>query len=199
MLTTLRDPGHWYFESDPYDTFFPGSTCHLNSYYCSTILVPPSSHCNWFEDQTPSAAAWFSNELQKLGCMTGYQENNLINGFWVTCPIKYWQDFLHFNIRCIRQCSLIISFNFIELFPCNFVALRLEWNLNSLWPSDAIWRQRSGSTLAQVMACCLTAASHYLNQMLTDHQWSPVTFILGQFHKRCLNRQLLKHVWKLHV
>ena len=35
---------------------------------------------------------------------------------------------------------------------------------NSLWPSDAIWRQRSGSTLAQVMACCLRAPSHYLNQ-----------------------------------
>ena len=35
---------------------------------------------------------------------------------------------------------------------------------NSLWPSDAIWRQRSGSTLAQVMACCLTEPSHYLNQ-----------------------------------
>ena len=36
--------------------------------------------------------------------------------------------------------------------------------LNSLWPSDAIWRYRSGSTLAQVMACCLMAPSHYLNQ-----------------------------------
>ena len=35
---------------------------------------------------------------------------------------------------------------------------------NSLRPSDAIWRQRSGSTLAQVMACCLTAPSHYLHQ-----------------------------------
>ena len=35
---------------------------------------------------------------------------------------------------------------------------------NSLWPSDAIWRHRSGSTLAQVMACCLTAPTHYLNQ-----------------------------------
>ena len=34
---------------------------------------------------------------------------------------------------------------------------------NLLRPSDAIWRQRSGSTLAQVMACCLTAPSHYLN------------------------------------
>ena len=69
----------------------------------------------------------------------------------------------------------------------------------SLGPSDAIWRQRSGSTVAQEMACCLTAPSHYLNQCYTDHQWSPVTFILGQFYKRCLNHQSLKSVWKLHV
>ena len=60
---------------------------------------------------------------------------------------------------------------------------------NSLWPSDTIWQQRSGSTLAQVMA----------EPVLTDHRWSLVTFILGQFHKRCLNHQQLKSVWKLHV
>ena len=36
--------------------------------------------------------------------------------------------------------------------------------VNSLWPSDAMWRQRTGSTLAQVTACCLTAPSHYLIQ-----------------------------------
>ena len=36
--------------------------------------------------------------------------------------------------------------------------------VNSLGPSDAIWRQKTGLTLAQVMACCLTAPSHYLNQ-----------------------------------
>ena len=36
--------------------------------------------------------------------------------------------------------------------------------VNSLGPNDAICWQRSGSTLAQVMACCLTAPSHYLNQ-----------------------------------
>ena len=35
---------------------------------------------------------------------------------------------------------------------------------NSLWPSDAIWRHRSWSTLAQIMACSLMAPSHYLNQ-----------------------------------
>ena len=35
---------------------------------------------------------------------------------------------------------------------------------SSLWSSDIIWRQGSRSTLARVMACCLTAPSHYLNQ-----------------------------------
>ena len=40
----------------------------------------------------------------------------------------------------------------------------LCWWVNSWRPSDTIWCQRSGSTLAQVMACCLTAPSHYLNQ-----------------------------------
>ena len=37
-------------------------------------------------------------------------------------------------------------------------------SINSLGPSDTTWRQISGSTLAQVMACCLTAPSHYLNK-----------------------------------
>ena len=35
---------------------------------------------------------------------------------------------------------------------------------NSLRPSDTRWRQRSGSTLPQLMACCLMAPSHNLNQ-----------------------------------
>ena len=45
---------------------------------------------------------------------------------------------------------------------------------NSMGPNDAIWRQGSGSTLAQVMACCLTAPSHYLNQcwlIIRKVQW----------------------------
>ena len=45
---------------------------------------------------------------------------------------------------------------------------------NSLWPSDAIWWQRSGSILVQVMACCLTAPNHYQNQcwlIISKVQW----------------------------
>ena len=37
-------------------------------------------------------------------------------------------------------------------------------HINSLWPSDAIRRQGTESTVAQVMACCLMAPSRYLNQ-----------------------------------
>ena len=33
------------------------------------------------------------------------------------------------------------------------------WRVNSLWPNYAIWLQIPASTLAQVMACCLTAPS----------------------------------------
>ena len=35
---------------------------------------------------------------------------------------------------------------------------------NSVWPNGVIWKHKSGSTLAQVMACCLTSPGRYLNQ-----------------------------------
>ena len=37
------------------------------------------------------------------------------------------------------------------------------------------------STLAQIIACCLTAPSNYLNQCSTSHQWVSVAFTWEQF------------------
>ena len=56
-------------------------------------------------------------------------------------------------------------------FPCNDI---IVWTVYSLWPSDVIWRQGSRSTLAQVMAWCLMAPSHYLNRcwpMISEVLW----------------------------
>ena len=72
--------------------------------------------------------------------------------------------------------KIVICHNPYFMFITNFyntspLCLRV---FDSLWPSDAIWRQRSGSQLAQVMACCLTAPSHYLNQvwlMISEVLW----------------------------
>ena len=58
------------------------------------------------------------------------------------------------------------------------------FKINSLWPSDIIWRQRSGSTLAQVMACCLTTPSHYLNQC-----W----LFIGEIQRHSPGRTSWKH------
>ena len=88
------------------------------------------------------------------------------------------------------------AFKIFEEIPHN---LPRQLSVNSLGPSDAIWRQRSGSTLAQVMACCLMAPSHYLNQcwlIISKFQWHSSEAILW---KRCLNHHSFKSVWKLHV
>ena len=52
----------------------------------------------------------------------------------------------------------------IDITLISTMTLHDNWEINSLRPSDALWRHRSMATLAQVMACCLTAPSHYLNQ-----------------------------------
>ena len=61
---------------------------------------------------------------------------------------------------------------------CNKVAFQSHWptdmDINSLLPSDVIWWQGSKSTLAQIMACCLTAPRHYLSQcwlMISEVLW----------------------------
>ena len=69
-------------------------------------------------------------------------------------------------VQVMDWCWQATSHNLSQCWPRSmspYDITRWQW-VNSLGPSDAIWRQRSGSTLAQVMACCLTAPSHYLNQ-----------------------------------
>ena len=45
--------------------------------------------------------------------------------------------------------------------------------IKSLRPIDAIWWHKSWSALAQVMAWCLMAPSHYLNQCWLEDYWYP--------------------------
>ena len=53
--------------------------------------------------------------------------------------------------------------NVINALKQKVLDMYTHWHVNSSWHSDAIWQLRSGSTLAQLMVCCLTAPSHYLN------------------------------------
>ena len=68
-------------------------------------------------------------------------------------------------VRNLRACNLQTLNN---IYAFHLLCVELFWwgisHINSFWLSDTIWRQRSGSTLAQVIPRCLTAPSHYLNQ-----------------------------------
>ena len=63
--------------------------------------------------------------------------------------------------------------------------------VNSLWPSDAIWQHRS--TLAPVMACCLMAPSHYLNQcwfFISEVLWcSPESYSMARVQATILSNE----------
>ena len=61
----------------------------------------------------------------------------------------------------------------------------------SLWPMDAIQQHRSGSTLVQVMAWCLMAPCHYLNQcwlIISGFVWHSYK---DQYHKMYTSYQFI--------
>ena len=70
---------------------------------------------------------------------------------------QWWLVYLH-----IYASHSLNDLTMVMIMAC---CLIISWtNINSLWPNDAIWGHRSASTLSQVMACCLTAPSHHLDQ-----------------------------------
>ena len=108
-------------------------------------------------------------------------------GWWFEIPT--WSLWRHCNVYALQQYMCYIPYHavvYIYIYVCVYVckvnftysiyysgAACNAYLFNTLWPSDAIWQHRSGSTMIQVMACCLTAPSHYLNQcwIISKAQW----------------------------
>ena len=92
--------------------------------------------------------------------------------------------------------SMLQHFKGSAQFSPSFQKLSISYGvINSLWSSDTIWWRISGSILAQVMACCLTAPSHYLSQY-----WFIISRVLchspiGYHTRNASNR----YIWKSHM
>ena len=99
---------------------------------------------------------------------------------------------IYFLFFVIAVCFVFICFH--NVCVCMMATISFQCD-NSLWPSNTIQYHRTWSTLVQVMACCLIAPSHYLNQC------SPmlylVAFTFGQFNRKHLWDLSLIKVWKL--
>ena len=126
----------------------------------------------------PSAAIWWhrcrSISAQVMACCLP-SPSHYINQCWLIISEVLWHspegDFTE-NVK--------------DFYP-NSISPRGQW-VNALWPSDAIWWQRCGSTT--------DGTKPLPDAILTYHQWDPVTFTWGQFHKRYLRHQLLELAWK---
>ena len=98
------------------------------------------------------------------------KNDNDKNYYEVWDDISYEYPFPDFNGENVEVWEWIIISSYS--FMCMWLFIH-DW-INSLWPSDTIWRHISGSTLAQVMDFCLTAPSHYLDQrwlIISKVQW----------------------------
>ena len=91
--------------------------------------------------------------------MLRYDANSaVLMMFMMKCPFCWYKYMSTFD-DCFR--SYITNLGYISKLVT--VASSEVW-LNTLWLSAVIWQQQSWSILVQVMAWCLMAPSHYLNQ-----------------------------------
>ena len=109
------------------------------------------SNIKWF-------CIWYDNDWGKI-CIRCYNHKShpisrppgrAMGCLWIWVKIDH--------VITAPHCMLISSTNDDVL--CSGLMLEL------ISPSDAIWRQRYRWTLAEVMASCLAAPSHYLKQCL---------------------------------
>ena len=126
---------------------------------------PSSAESICMNSSPPSAAymrQWIGSALVQIMACRLSAPSHYLNQCWI---IVNWTfgDRLQWNFD--KNTNFFIHKNASENIVCKMVSIlsRGRW-VNSLWPSDAIRWQGTESTLAQVMACCLMAPSHYLNQ-----------------------------------
>ena len=100
----------------------------------------------------------------------------------------YSTEYMHISIAHISWfLSHPCTYGELHYYYCYMFmpTLWLDWHpkmLNRLWLGDVIWRHRSRSTLAQVMAWCHQVPRHSL--MSTYHQVWTVAFTWDQFTRK---------------
>ena len=111
---------------------------------------------------SPSRCPWRHVSIASRTCLPVSPLPQSHGGLWKLVRIKRKQ----------LQASMFVvgSMLFKSWQKCGYLlGTKLRWKkweillCNPLWPSDITWWQKSGSTLTQVMACCLTTSNHYLN------------------------------------
>ena len=127
----------------------------------------------WTQQIQPLSLSWVNYRASIINplCAEWYwrKRNIITNGAPGFLMCELWGDIL------LTLYMLNFLYGNIKKIYLHFLSSWQHWGtVDSLWLSDAIWQHRSGSVLAQVMAYCLTAPSHYLNQcwlVVSEVRW----------------------------
>ena len=120
------------------------------------------------------------NTLKMITELTQRTNENTVSSLKRRCQMPVWQLPVQLVTKIYSKWCQHWSSNSLapgrqRAISCLNVEATNCTRINSLWPSDAIWWHRTGSPLAQVWTCCLTAPSHYVNQCWlnidTEAQW----------------------------
>ena len=135
--------------------------------YCGRYSQNGRSNLSSFNSLWPSdtQTIWchwsWSTLIQVMACRL-FCAKPLPNLMLIYCQLTPWGTY--FN-RFLFEIPVSFQENKFENVICKVKTILLKpQRVNSLWPSDTMWGHTYESTLAQVMACCLMAPSHYLNQ-----------------------------------
>ena len=136
-----------------------GSGLYLNKWWPVWLMHICVTRLRWVNKG-------FMKYKNVIRCYNRYKILHLVRSSLWKCVKKYQSLTMSFvyketnHIICGAGNSRGLYFTITNNKICEIIKIIY---FNSLGPSDAIWWQKTGSTLAQVMACCLTA-------MLTYHQ-----------------------------
>ena len=127
---------------------------YSSKWLCNTVEF----HSSWAPDRYGSNLIWVC-----------FKFISSIDIFSISCKIVLrWmpQDLTDDSSMVMVWCCKATSHYLNQCWPSSMRPYGISWPqcVNSLWPSDTIWWHITWSTLVQVMACCLSAPSHYLNQ-----------------------------------
>ena len=123
-------------------------------------FVQPMARIRWFDVLTKLSVEIHTCFRDSHPTFNPLRPNNFCMDQWA------WSVLIQGT--CLAPSHYLKQWNVVNCYLKDELQWRSNGNtifsFNALRPSDAIWQHRSGSTLAQVMACCLTAPSPYLNQ-----------------------------------
>ena len=124
----------------------------------TTSVLPLYTLCPWSRLNPTSKAACVCSQQGPASChkiMVSSTFRQIQNDFSNWNILTYVSTYIEIPPFFSRKCLYSTP---TPLQPTH------KWHVNLLWPRDAIWCHKFWSTLVHLMACCLTAPSHYLNQ-----------------------------------